>query len=216
MQRYSGNTLKAVVWQAVLLLIFGCGLVAGACRPAAAGEGTAPLPLAEAQQRAAAGDSQAQFELGHRYATGAGVAKDDAQAVHWYRLAAEQHHALAQNNLGACYELGRGVPVDQAKAVHWYRLAAEQDQPVAQNSLAIKLYRGEGVKRDPVMAYYWMKRAAAHHYKVAARNSELIYRTLTEEQKAKAEMLLDQVWQTERQQRLKQLMEKPPKATDQQ
>ena len=52
--------------------------------------------------------------------------QDDAEAVRWFRLAAEQGDATAQNNLGVRYGTGRGVPQDDAEAVRWYRLAAEQ------------------------------------------------------------------------------------------
>ena len=45
------------------------------------------------------GDAGAQFSLGVRYATGAGVPQDDREAVRWYRLAADQGHALAQYSL---------------------------------------------------------------------------------------------------------------------
>ena len=42
------------------------------------------------------GDASAQFNLGFMYATGEGVPKDDAKAVKWFRLAAEQGHAQAR------------------------------------------------------------------------------------------------------------------------
>jgi TPR repeat protein len=45
------------------------------------------------------GDAEAQFDLGWRYAYGYGVKQDDAEAVKWYRKAAEQGHAEAANNL---------------------------------------------------------------------------------------------------------------------
>ena len=38
-----------------------------------------------------------QYTLGLIYANGDGVPEDDAEAVRWYRLAAEQGHASAQN-----------------------------------------------------------------------------------------------------------------------
>ena len=60
------------------------------------------------------------------YATGQGVAKDDAEAARWYRMAAEQGNPDAQFNLGLSYAKGQGVAKDNAEAVHWYRLAAEQ------------------------------------------------------------------------------------------
>ena len=40
--------------------------------------------------RAQKGQADAQYSLGNRYARGEGVAQDDAEAVRWYRLAAEQ------------------------------------------------------------------------------------------------------------------------------
>ena len=48
-------------------------------------------------------DAETQFLLGVAYANGVGVAKDEAEAVKWYRKAAEQNHAQAQYNLGVCY-----------------------------------------------------------------------------------------------------------------
>ena len=66
------------------------------------------------------------------YANGEGVPQDDAEAVRWYRLAAEQGNAGAQLNLGAMYSNGEGVPQDDAEAVRWYRLAAEQGNAGAQ------------------------------------------------------------------------------------
>ena len=60
------------------------------------------------------------------YANGEGVAEDDAEAVRWYRLAADQGLAIAQNNLGWMYDNGEGVAEDDAEAVRWYRLAADQ------------------------------------------------------------------------------------------
>ena len=49
-----------------------------------------------------------QNNLGAMYGTGRGVEQNDAEAVRWYRRAADQGHALAQNNLGVRYRDGRG------------------------------------------------------------------------------------------------------------
>ena len=59
------------------------------------------------------------------YANGRGVLKDDAEAVRWYRLAADQGDATAKSNLGFMYTNGRGVLKDDAEAMRWYRLAAD-------------------------------------------------------------------------------------------
>ena len=56
--------------------------------------------LADLRALAEAGDTEAQHNLGLRYSTGEGVPQDDAEAITWYRLAAEQGSASAQNNLG--------------------------------------------------------------------------------------------------------------------
>ena len=71
--------------------------------------------------------------------SGTGVAKDEAEAVRWYRRAAEQDDANAQFNLGVCYYNGTGVAKDDAEAVHWYRKAAEQGHVRAQYKLRILL-----------------------------------------------------------------------------
>ncbi len=73
---------------------------------------------------AEAGDAQAQYELGHAYNVGQGVAVAPETAVRWLRLAAEQGHAVAQFYLGEMYDLGRGVPFSKGDALHWWRRAA--------------------------------------------------------------------------------------------
>ena len=46
---------------------------------------------------------------------GQGVPQDYAEAVTWYRKAAEQGDADAQYNLGVMYAKGQGVPQDYAR-----------------------------------------------------------------------------------------------------
>ena len=48
----------------------------------------------------AQGDAKAQYSLGYMYDFGEGVPQNDAEAVRWYRMAAEQGHAKALFNLG--------------------------------------------------------------------------------------------------------------------
>ena len=47
------------------------------------------------EQRAEAGDAEAQSYLGYAYSNREGVPKDLKEAVKWYRKAAEQGHAGA-------------------------------------------------------------------------------------------------------------------------
>ncbi len=53
-----------------------------------------------------------------------GVPQDYAEAVKWFRLAADQGDAFAHNNLGAMYEYGQGVLQDNVMAHMWYNIAA--------------------------------------------------------------------------------------------
>jgi hypothetical protein len=69
----------------------------------------------------------AQYNLGVMYNNGRGVPKDEAQAVVWYRKAAEQGYAAAQNNLGVMYSAGLGgLEASDTWAVYWQALAAQQ------------------------------------------------------------------------------------------
>jgi TPR repeat protein len=54
------------------------------------------------------------------------VTKDAAEAVKWYRKAAEQGFAQAQSNLGVCYVNGEGVTKDYVEAYKWLSLASAQ------------------------------------------------------------------------------------------
>ena len=59
------------------------------------------------------GDADAQFNLGFAYATGEGVPQDDAEAVRWFRLAAEQGNALAQESRIQNRMRSRGHDIDR-------------------------------------------------------------------------------------------------------
>jgi uncharacterized protein len=72
---------------------------------------------------ASAGDPDAEFALGVRYATGDEVRQDYATAVRWFSRSAEQGQVVAQATLGAYYWAGRGVPEDLHKAYFWSVLA---------------------------------------------------------------------------------------------
>src|SRR5437868_1712868 len=65
--------------------------------------------FANTLSKAKSGEADAQFLLGYYYAVGQGVAKNEAEAVKWYRKAAEQNLAAAQYNLGSCYDKGQGL-----------------------------------------------------------------------------------------------------------
>ena len=64
--------------------------------------------------------------------------EDYAEALKWYRKAAEQGYPLAQSNLGGMYANGLGVAQDYTEAVDWYRKAAEQDDPAGEVNLLVQ------------------------------------------------------------------------------
>ena len=85
-------------------------MVIGACLPLQAQDLHSDLRTGELRRLALKGRASAQFELGIRYEYGHGVSESDAEAVRWYRAAAEQGFAPAQYNLGVAHEQGSGVP----------------------------------------------------------------------------------------------------------
>src|ERR1017187_10160622 len=120
----------------VWLSAFGFALVlAGQTLLAQQNEADRKL-LADIRAKAAQGDARSQCELGAAFAWGSlGVAKDHAEAVKWYRKAAEQNFAQAQFSLGFRYAKGEGVSKDYEEAVKWWRKAAEQNHAKAQAHL---------------------------------------------------------------------------------
>ena len=65
------------------------------------GAGDYVTAFREWRELADQGLPKAQSALGLMYQDGQGVAQDDAEAVKWFRLAAEQGDADAQSNLGS-------------------------------------------------------------------------------------------------------------------
>ena len=58
------------------------------------------------------------------YGKGQGVTQNYAEAVKWFRFAADQGDASAQYALGLMYGNGRGVPHDYVSAYMWFNLSA--------------------------------------------------------------------------------------------
>nr|MCS5587697.1 sel1 repeat family protein [Porticoccaceae bacterium] len=75
--------------------------------------------------------------LAWMYAHGEGVPENAAEAVKWYRKAAEQGLAVAQYNLAKMYRRGEGVPKNKIKAYLWYSLAKAQGHEDAKHNLKI-------------------------------------------------------------------------------
>ncbi len=104
---------------------------------AASASADAPDSLYELRQRAQAGDAEAEFEMGARYASGEDVAQDYAQAVKWFTLAADRGQVLAAATLGAYYGAGRGVPQDDVSAYMWSAIAKQGGDEASKYRLTI-------------------------------------------------------------------------------
>ncbi len=100
------------------------------------------------------------FLSGACYALGQGIDKNEAEAVKWYRKAAEQENVSAQFFLASCYAEGHGVVKNATSAVMWYQKAAEQGHPEAESYLGQYYYVGRGVFKDTVEAVKWFRKAA--------------------------------------------------------
>jgi TPR repeat protein len=67
------------------------------------------------------------------------VPQNDAEAVKWFRLAADQGNSAAQFKLGMMYTQGQGVLQDYVRAHVWFNLAAARgDQDAEVRDAAIK------------------------------------------------------------------------------
>lgn len=105
------------------------------------------------------GDSKGQYRLGLVF----DLAKRYEDAVHMYRLAAENGDPLAQKSLREMYEKGRGIERDHDQAVYWdrkyseqFRKPAERGNAVAQLNLGLMYARAS----DDKEAMKWYRLAA--------------------------------------------------------
>lgn len=144
--------------------------------------------LKEAQQ----GSADAQFDVGAMYENGRGVSADRAQAMQWYRKAADQGHSRAahalvrmqdnerrlsktqsqaeagdvesQYTLGTMYLTGTGTPADLKLAEQWLKRAAEKNHIKAQFKLGHLYYVELADEGDMKAAFDWFNKAAQSDY----------------------------------------------------
>jgi TPR repeat protein len=140
-----------------------------------------PTAFQQTKTRAEQGDAAAQASLGFMYEMGIEVPVDGAEAVKWYRKAAEQGNSRAKCNLdqiaahGFMFEPGKHVPANGAEAVHWCKKAAEQGDARAQFNLGQMYEWGDGVPQDSGEAEVWFRKAAQRGEAVAQYMLGLCY-----------------------------------------
>ncbi|KWV55539.1 hypothetical protein AS156_05650 [Bradyrhizobium macuxiense] len=106
------------------------------------------------------GSTSAMVELGVLYGTGAGVAKDQAQARKLFERAAQAGNARGVSNLAA---LGGGAASDPVRARELLAKAAETNAE-AQYQLGMMLADGKGGAQDDVGARALFEKAAAQNH----------------------------------------------------
>ncbi len=104
------------------------------------------------------GNKPDQYGLGSFFQVGP---VDYAEAVRWFRKAAEQGDPDGEYYVGTAYDSGKGVPEDKVQAVKWYRKAAEKGVAIAQYMLGHAYETGEGVAKDEIEAYAYFNLAGA-------------------------------------------------------
>jgi len=109
------------------------------------------------------------------YANGQGVPKDDAQAIKWFREAADQGNATAQGVVGNMYLKGQGVPQDYVEAAKWFRKAADQGEAAAQEMIGFMYHKGQGVSQNDTEAAKWYRLAADQGFSEAQYNLGVAY-----------------------------------------
>jgi len=94
-----------------------------------------------------------------------------AEAIRFYKRAAEQGLSDAQYSLAVCFEQGKGTEVDLAEAKRWYRKGVDRGEAQSRNNLA-GLLGAEGRHRE---SFELVKLSAQQGYAVSETNLGLCY-----------------------------------------
>ena len=117
--------------------------------------------------------------------------QDYAEAVKWWRKAAEQGHVKTQYQLGEMYHKGEGLPQDYEEAAKWWRKAADQGHALAQIRLGGMYYLGVVAPKNFIESYAWFLLAKANGIKEVSEmisNYEKVF-TLEQMEKGQARAL---------------------------
>lgn len=130
---------------------------------------------------AAAGDPDAQFNLGQAYRLGRGVPVDLPIALGWFRKASAQGHARAEDNYGLLlFQMNR-----RDEAMPYIQRSATRGEPRAQYLLGTALFNGEFEGKNWIKAYALMTRAAAAGLPQAAASLQQMDRHIPLDQRQK-------------------------------
>ena len=120
-----------------------------------------------------------------------------AAAKRLFDVYARSGNAEAEELIGVMYALGLGVPQDDERAFEWYLRASLKGHPGAQSGLGWYYEVGRGIPApDLVRAYLWYALSAIGGDPDALVSLEQITPRLSAEERARAEVLVDdyKVW----------------------
>ena len=122
------------------------------------------------------GLAPAQLFWGQMLAAGDAGEKDPAEALRYFRMAAEQDYGPALSEVGRYYEQGKcGLRADPETAFKFYLRAAEKKDPMGLCRLGVCYEYGKGTDRDPKKAAECYRKAADRGYANAQYNLGLCY-----------------------------------------
>jgi TPR repeat protein/GTPase SAR1 family protein len=98
-----------------------------------------------------------------------------AEAIVWYRRAAEQGLAVAQANLGQKLIVESSGNSDGSEGFKWLMKAAEQGYAIAENMIGCCFMDGLACAQNPEMAFAWIKKAAEQGHPEAEANLARCY-----------------------------------------
>jgi TPR repeat protein len=156
----------------VAIAIQYCKSAAGSARRALyqlgrgyAAQGQMPAAISAYRKAADKGSSSAMVELGVLYATGNGVAKDEAQARLLFEKAANAGNPRGLKNLAAIG--GGGATADPVRMRAILAKSAEANSSEAQYQLGMMMAEGIGGPRDDAAARVLFEKAAAQDHPAA-------------------------------------------------
>ena len=123
------------------------------------------------------GNAHVMFRLGRMYATGIGVARNEAEAVAWYRKGASAGNANAKTALAVALIEGRGTGKDPQEGVRVLREAADTNNHEAMYRLGVILADGKLVNKDAAEAMRLFTQGAEAGYVPAMLDLALLYNT---------------------------------------
>ncbi|NGZ26693.1 MAG: sel1 repeat family protein [Magnetococcales bacterium] len=134
------------------------------------------------QDKADAGDAEAQYQVAVRYAEGEGVGKNPEEAAKWFQKSADNGDVDAMVMMGILFENGQGVKKDLSQAAQWYEKAAQRGHSEGQYYIAMMYAYGQGVKKDLLQAGKWLEVGAANKDERAVRARDAVQKLMTPQQ----------------------------------